>query len=950
MSRTPARFLATLLLSLTCFAPAFAGVNSWTTAGPPGGFFRDVEQSTTDSNVYYAAYSRSVFRSTDGAVTWQAVWHSESEVVDIAVDPTDGNRFYVAALEDGVWRSEDGGQTMQQIFGAPPDMVWSVGVGGADGKTVYWGANTGAFQMSTDRGTTSIVRPNVGGTITQILVDRQDGNSVLAIRDTKIRRSSDGGQSWSENVGYAGLNEFVRVSANEIVIAAASGIYTSPDNGATLIKQYDGSFTSVSVDPASPGTVLAASSDGAIHRRVSAAGTWNQIGSAQVLPFGPADKIIAGGGGTPSRLVIANPQGIQRSTNDAVTWTEATSGPVASNPTDKLASTPGANARVYAYIAGLADGLFSTSLDSGWQRQNVRAAALSVGQTGFGQSAIAVKPGSPQTIYVGTWGRGVFRSNDGGNTWGAASTGLDYLAPHAIAFDPVDPNIMYAAVVSTSGTTPPASLYRSTDGGVTWNQRSTNFRDIFALRLIVDPANRDRLFAAGYQGFFPPGRGGLYRSTDGGITWTQSFAGLNVRDVAIDPADSNRVYAATQLGLQVSNDGGVTFNPNNAFVSIAGSDAAAIAIDPVTPTTLYAANLDPDAGATNHTDNSSYILRSVDRGQSWVPLRAINDAPKWFVGDLHLDPQQPSLIYVTTGVRGVGAFEIQNDLTLSLTGHSGTRTVGAASSFDLHAVNNGAYAGTGVRLRVQLPSTLTGVAATSTAGTCAVASGTVTCTVPVLVPSAAFDMHVTYTPPAATLLAVSADLSAGERDNAPTNNTAAASATAGEVMDLGVTIAPSSTTPQTGTTLTYSITVSNKGPVASSGGTLTFGPASGITLASTLPAGCTASGSQATCTLGMIAPNGTQAFSFTATANTAGTNVANASVAGVSGAAEMNAADNSASSTVTVSAPPTQNPPASSGGGGGGGGGAIDYLMALFLLLMVSARIGWLQQARRRKM
>ncbi len=238
---------------------------------------------------------------------------------------------------------------------------------------------------------------------------------------------------------------------------------------------------------------------------------------------------------------------------------------------------------------------------------------------------------------------------------------------------------------------------------------------------------------------------------------------------------------------------------------------------------------------------------------------------------------------------------------------------GAVSSFDLHAVNNGAYAGTGVRLRVQLPSTLTGVAATSTAGTCAVAerhghvhragsrSGRGF--------RHARNLHASRRNAASGFCG----LSAGERDNAPTNNTATASATAGEVMDLGVTIAPSSTTPQTGTTLTYSITVSNKGLVTSSGGTLTFGPASGISLASTLPAGCTASGSQATCTLGMIAPNGTQAFSFTATANTAGTNVANASVAGVSGAAEMNAADNSASSTVTVSAPPTQNPPANSG-------------------------------------
>ncbi len=491
--------------------------------------------------------------------------------------------------------------------------------------------------MSTDRGSTSVVRPNVGGTLTQILVDRQDGNSVLAIRDTMIRRSSDGGQTWNENVGYTGLNEFVRVSANEIVIAAASGIYTSPDNGATLIKQYDGSFTSVSVDPASPGTVLAASSDGAILSPSAvrpAPGT--RLDPRRFCRSAPQTRS--------SQAVAEHPRASSSQTRRASSaprtmpsrGPKRTSGPVASNPTDKLASTPGANARVYAYIAGLADGLFSTSLDSGWQRQNVRAAANSVGQIGLWairHRGEARQPADDLRRHVGSrrvplerWRQHVGHSR-------APDSIISRHAPSRST-----QSIRTSCMRPWSRRAAPrlrASLYRSTDGGATRSQRSTNFRDIFALRLIVDPAHRDRLFAAGYQGFFPPGRGGLYRSVDGGASpgRNPSPESMCATSPSIPPTPTG-VYAATALGLQVSNDGGVTFNPNNAFVSIAGSYAAAVAIDPVTPTTLYAANLDPDAGATNHTDNSSYILRSVDRGQSWVPLRAINDAPKWFVGDL----------------------------------------------------------------------------------------------------------------------------------------------------------------------------------------------------------------------------------------------------------------------------------------------------------------------------
>jgi hypothetical protein len=109
--------------------------------------------SATDSDVYYAAYNRTIFRSTDGAVTWQAARHFAEEVVNIAVDPTDGDRFYVAALEDGVWRSDDAGQTFTKIAGVTGgNAVWSVGVGGANGQTVYYATNSGAGHQVAERG------------------------------------------------------------------------------------------------------------------------------------------------------------------------------------------------------------------------------------------------------------------------------------------------------------------------------------------------------------------------------------------------------------------------------------------------------------------------------------------------------------------------------------------------------------------------------------------------------------------------------------------------------------------------------------------------------------------------------------------------------------------------------------------------------------------------------
>ncbi len=92
LCKTASRALARLLLCVLTIPSALAGVNAWTVKGPPGGLFKDIEVSATDGNLLYATYARSIFRSTDGGLTWQVIRDFVAETQDLSIDPTDGNR------------------------------------------------------------------------------------------------------------------------------------------------------------------------------------------------------------------------------------------------------------------------------------------------------------------------------------------------------------------------------------------------------------------------------------------------------------------------------------------------------------------------------------------------------------------------------------------------------------------------------------------------------------------------------------------------------------------------------------------------------------------------------------------------------------------------------------------------------------------------------------------
>ena len=232
--------------------------------------------------------------------------------------------------------------------------------------------------------------------------------------------------------------------------------------------------------------------------------------------------------------------------------------------------------------------------------------------------AIAVAPSDPKTIYVGTgeadmrsdiaYGDGVYKSTDGGKSW--AHLGLsDTKQIGAIVVDPHDANVAYVAALGHPyGPNAERGVFKTTDGGRTWNKVLFKNADTGAISLAMEPGNPNVVYAALWQtrrppwNVYPPSNGpgsGLYKTSDGGATWTQLTQGLPPR--------------VGHVGLSIS--------------------AAA-------PHRVYA-NVDspPDAGG---------VFRSDDDGTSWTRTSADQRIWQrgWYFSGITADPRNPDVVYV----------------------------------------------------------------------------------------------------------------------------------------------------------------------------------------------------------------------------------------------------------------------------------------------------------------
>jgi photosystem II stability/assembly factor-like uncharacterized protein len=259
---------------------------------------------------------------------------------------------------------------------------------------------------------------------------------------------------------------------------------------------------------------------------------------------------------------------------------------------------------------------------------------------------LKIDPLTPSTLYAKTspsesaLAYTYYKSTDGGNNWAAMA--LDLSIPQKIrvlAIDPLTPSTIYAGVSwgSIGG-----GVFKSTDAGVNWMAMNNGLvaqgSVSFAVNaLAIDPLTPSTLYAGVAAGFLSKG---VFKSTDAGINWMAMNNGLvpsgsvpvAVNALAIDPQTPSTLYAGTSSGIFKSPDAGINWMAVN--IGMGAMVVNALAIDPQTPSTLYAA--------------SEYlgVFKSTDAGGNWAPIN--NGLAVMHVRRLAVDPQTPSILYAST--------------------------------------------------------------------------------------------------------------------------------------------------------------------------------------------------------------------------------------------------------------------------------------------------------------
>jgi photosystem II stability/assembly factor-like uncharacterized protein len=276
-------------------------------------------------------------------------------------------------------------------------------------------------------------------------------------------------------------------------------------------------------------------------------------------------------------------------------------------------------------------------------------------------TAVTGVAGAPFVFYLGTTGGGVWKSENAGTTWHNVSDGFfDSASIGAIAVAPSDANVVY---VGTGSGCPRGNVmngdgvYRSTDAGKTWSHAGLASAGLIP-RLAVDPRDPDLVFAAVLGDIFEPSaERGIYRSRDGGRTWQQVHhvsERTGAVDLVMNPRNPRELYAAlwtaerkpwtiidggSEGGVVKSVDGGDTWTAVTAGLPTGELGRIGLALSPAKRERVWA--------QIATADDSGGLFRSDDGGESWERVNAERkiQVRAWYYNHLTADPQDADTLY-----------------------------------------------------------------------------------------------------------------------------------------------------------------------------------------------------------------------------------------------------------------------------------------------------------------
>ncbi|HEX3743549.1 MAG TPA: hypothetical protein VHW09_06455 [Bryobacteraceae bacterium] len=309
----------------------------------------------------------------------------------------------------------------------------------------------------------------------------------------------------------------------------------------------------------------------------------------------------------------------------------------------------------------------------------------SVGPAGAGGRVVDISvSGDPARVYIATGGGGVWKTTSWGTTWEPIFEHEDVGAIGAVAADPSNPDTVW---VGTGEANPRNSVswgdgvYKSTDGGKTWKRMGLPDSQHIG-RIRIDPRNPDVVYVAALGHIWGPNKErGVYKTTDGGLTWTQSLAinpDTGVVDLAMDPGDPNTLYAAAYevrrdgfaggdpgkqwgpgSGIYKTSDGGRTWRKLSQGLPRGDLGRIGLAVAPSNPGIVYAVvqtpttapvttgeeNGPPPPPTGPRTMRDGGVFRSDDRGETWHWVNSVDNRP-FYYSQVRVDPTNENHLFV----------------------------------------------------------------------------------------------------------------------------------------------------------------------------------------------------------------------------------------------------------------------------------------------------------------
>ncbi len=338
--------------------------------------------------------------------------------------------------------------------------------------------------------------------------------------------------------------------------------------------------------------------------------------------------VISSNYGTDQTLFVGTyGGGVFKSTDGGLTWTAVNTG-LSNLNVFSLAISPNYSSDQTLFVGTLGGGVFkSTDRGITWTAVNTGLGNLVVNSIGISPNYV-----SDQTLFAGTSGGGVFKTTSGGMSWITLITGMSNLQVHAIALSPnyaIDKTLF-------AGTS--SRVFKSTDGGTTWTASNWG---VYSIALSPNYVIDQTLFA-GTLG------NGVFKSTNGGTTWTAVNTGLgnlNVFSLAISPnyVSNQTMFVGTWGGLFKSMNAGMSWSAAHTGLSRLHVRSIVLSPNYVTDQTLFAGT------------SGGGVFRSTDTGVTWTAANTgLNYLGVW---SLSISPNYATDQTLFVGTYGVGVFK-----------------------------------------------------------------------------------------------------------------------------------------------------------------------------------------------------------------------------------------------------------------------------------------------------